>query len=63
MIETRLHTIPEAAAFLRVSRSQVYVLARRGVLPTRKLGNKSLIARADIDRLVDGLPTAQVRAA
>ncbi|BBF92126.1 helix-turn-helix domain-containing protein [Blastochloris tepida] len=46
-------TVPEAAAYLRVSRSSVYNLFERGDLRPIKVGGRTLIRKADVDALLD----------
>lgn len=41
-------TIMEACAYMRVSRSTIYNLAKAGKLPIRKAAGRSLILRRDI---------------
>jgi len=50
-----------AADYLGISRATIYVLLRRGALTKVKLGHRTLIRRADLDRLVGvtGAPRAE----
>jgi len=41
-------TINETCAYMRVSRSTIYNLAKAGKLPIRKVAGRSLILRSDI---------------
>jgi excisionase family DNA binding protein len=45
-------TIAEACAYMRVSRSTIYNLAKAGKLPIRKVVGRSLILRSDIHTLL-----------
>jgi excisionase family DNA binding protein len=42
-------TIPEAARWLRVGRNTLYEAARRGELPTRRVGRRILLSRAALE--------------
>jgi excisionase family DNA binding protein len=48
----RLLTIREACERLRISRATLYNLTKKGTLPLVKIGGKSLIKEAAIDRLI-----------
>ncbi len=56
-------TLPEAADFLRISRSALYRHMTSGLIPARKLGRRVLVARADLERMAEGLPRANVKTA
>lgn len=45
-------TINEACAYMRVSRSTIYNLAKVGKLPIRKVVGRSLILRSDVHVLL-----------
>lgn len=45
-------TVAEAAAYLRISRGSAYEAARRGQLPTIRIGRRLLVPRAALDRLL-----------
>jgi excisionase family DNA binding protein len=47
-------TIEQAAHVLGVSRSQGYMLARSGQLPTLKLGHRLVVPKARLDRMLNG---------
>jgi excisionase family DNA binding protein len=48
-------TVPEAAAYLGIGRSAAYEAARRGQLPTLRLGRKLRVSRAAVERaLLEG---------
>lgn len=44
--------VNDAADYLGISRATIYVLLREGALTKVKLGHRTLIRRADLDRLV-----------
>lgn len=48
----RLFTVVEAADHLRVSRSMIFKLIRAGRLVPTKIGTRTLISGAAIDRLL-----------
>lgn len=48
-------TINEAAAILRVSRQSAYEAARRGEIPTIKIGRRLLVPRARLEKLIQGI--------
>ncbi len=47
-------TIPEAAERLGISRNGAYEAAKRGEIPTIKIGRLVLVPRVAFDRLVSG---------
>jgi excisionase family DNA binding protein len=48
-------TVPEAAAWLGIGRSAAYEAARRGQLPTLRLGRKLRVSRAAVEHaLLEG---------
>jgi excisionase family DNA binding protein len=47
-----LVTLPEASAFLKVSRSTLYVLMASGDLPYVKIGKSRRVARAALVQLI-----------
>jgi excisionase family DNA binding protein len=49
-------TIDEAAATLGVARSSAYEAARRGDLPTLRIGQRLLVPRAALARMLGELP-------
>lgn len=49
----KLNTVPEAQAALKVSRSFIYAMHKRGELPFVKLGRSTRIRQSAIDRLVN----------
>jgi excisionase family DNA binding protein len=46
-------TIPEAAKMLGISRNFAYELAKRGELPVLKLGNRKLIPRVRLEKMLE----------
>lgn len=46
-------TVEQAAALLRISRSHLYSLRRRGLIETVKLGRFTAVPRREITRLID----------
>ena len=51
------YTVAELAAQLRCSRSHVYALVARGELPkARKLGNRTIFIRAEVEKALRRLP-------
>lgn len=55
-------TIPEAMAFSGMSRSSLYAALKRGDLPARKAGRRTLIAYADLEAYLASLPSFKARA-
>lgn len=45
-------TIDEVASILRISRQSAYEAARRGEIPTLKIGRRILVPRVALDRLI-----------
>ncbi len=56
-------TIDGAAQYVGVSRASIYRLIQRGELTPRKIGRRTVIARADLDRMIEGAPTMLRRSA
>jgi excisionase family DNA binding protein len=50
----RTYTVPEAAEILGIGRSSAYEAARRGEIPTIRIGKLLLVPAAQLDRLLDG---------
>lgn len=46
------YKIPEAARILGIGRNSAYEAARRGQIPTIKIGKLLLVPRAALDRLI-----------
>jgi excisionase family DNA binding protein len=49
-----LHSITDTAAILSIGKSTVWSLIKRGQLETFKLGRRTLIRRASIEKLAGG---------
>ncbi len=49
-------SISEVCKTLGIGRSTLYVLIKEGRLPVRKLGNRTLIMRSDLEDFVSALP-------
>lgn len=47
--DLEIFTVPEAAAFLRVSRQQIYNLINAGLLKSVIVGERTRVRRTDID--------------
>ena len=60
--ERRTYTVDETAAVLGVHRSTVYEYLKAGQLDARKLGRRTLIMRASLDKFIDNLPAMPVAA-
>jgi excisionase family DNA binding protein len=45
-------TIDEAAGVLRISRQSAYEAARRGEIPTIRLGRRILVPRRSLEKLI-----------
>lgn len=56
MITARTMTIEEAARALGVGRSSAYEAARRGELPTIRIGHRVLVPRAALAQLLGEAP-------
>jgi excisionase family DNA binding protein len=52
LIDRSLLSIPDAARRIGISRAGLYRQIARGSLPLVKIGNRSLVDPADLDRLV-----------
>ena len=51
--ERKTYKIEEAGRLLGVGRNQAYEAAKRGEIPTIKIGKRLLVPRAALDRLLD----------
>lgn len=49
-------SVAQAVRILGIGRSTFYALIKEGRLPVRKLGKRTLILRADLDRFIQALP-------
>lgn len=52
--EPSVLTIEEAARSLRIGRNSAYEAARRGELPTIRIGRRLLVPRAALERMLEG---------
>jgi len=55
------YSVESAAAAIDSSRTVVYEQMQAGNLPFRKLGRRTLIMRADLEKLLDALPVLNGR--
>jgi excisionase family DNA binding protein len=53
-LATRVLTIPEAAALLRVSTRTLYAAAARGEVPAIRIGRRLVVPGAALERLLSG---------
>ena len=60
-IEPYAISILDAVRLSGIGRSSIYQAIRRGELPIRKLGRRSLILTADLQRWLSKLPTGEAR--
>jgi len=56
-----LYSPRETQRILSISHAQLYRLIGRGLLDARKIGSRTYISAASIDRFLAELPAAQVR--
>jgi excisionase family DNA binding protein len=54
-------SINEACKWAGIGRSSIYQAIRRGELPIRKSGRRSLVLMADLQRWISELPTSEAR--
>lgn len=52
--ERLTYSVPEAGEKLGIGRNQAYEAARRGDIPTIKIGGRILVPKASLDRLLNG---------
>jgi excisionase family DNA binding protein len=52
--ERRVVTLNEAAAILRISRGSAYEAAKRGEIPTIRIGRRLLVPTAALERMLGG---------
>ena len=55
MTERLTLTVTEAGQLLGISRNSAYEAARRGEIPTIRVGRRILVPRSRLDELLDGL--------
>ena len=53
-LERRTYTVEEAARILGISRSSAYEAARKGEIPTIRIGKLLRVPAAQLDRLLEG---------
>lgn len=53
-LERQTYTVPQAGIILGVGRSAAYAAARRGDLPTLRIGGRLLVGRKALQRLLEG---------
>lgn len=51
-------TVAEACDRLRIGRTKFYALVKAGLIPVRKLGDRTIVRTIDLDKFVDDLPGA-----
>jgi excisionase family DNA binding protein len=52
--ERRTVTVPEAARLLGINPQLAYAAAKRGEIPSIKVGDRVLIPRAALERMLEG---------
>lgn len=53
--EAKTQTIDEAAKALGIGRNQAYAAAKRGEIPTVKIGKRILVLREPLRRMLQGV--------
>ena len=48
-----LHTVPDVACYLKMSRSMIYLLMERGELPYVKIGRTRRVKAEDVKNLIE----------
>jgi excisionase family DNA binding protein len=56
MEEQRTQTIAETAKELGIGRNQAYEAARRGEIPTIRIGKRILVLKEPLKRMLEGSP-------
>lgn len=56
--DRRVVTLDEAAAILRISRGSAYEAAKRGEIPTIRIGRRLLVPTAALERMLTGIIAA-----
>jgi excisionase family DNA binding protein len=54
MDERQTLTVTEASKALGISRNKAYEAAKRGEIPTIKIGGRILVLRAALERMLEG---------
>jgi excisionase family DNA binding protein len=52
--KTGTYTVPEAGKRLKIGRNQAYAAAKRGEIPTIKIGRSLRVPKPAFDRLLEG---------
>lgn len=52
--QTDTYTVPEAGKRLKIGRNQAYSAAKRGEIPTIKIGRSLRVPKPAFDRLLEG---------
>jgi excisionase family DNA binding protein len=60
MNQKLLYSISDTCRLLSIGRTKLYELIGSGEIPVRKLGKKSLVAAADLNRWANRLPALPV---
>ena len=55
------YTVPAAAALFGVTRNSLYRAARRGQIRSIRIGERVLLSRVDVDRLLADIGTCRCR--
>jgi excisionase family DNA binding protein len=56
MQDNPMLSVAQAVRILGIGRSTLYTLIKEGRLPVRKLGNRTLIMRVDLEQFIAELP-------
>lgn len=52
------YTVPEALAALRIGRTNLYKIAKRGEIDLRKVGGRTLVTAESLTRFAEQAPAA-----
>ena len=63
MDQKLFYTVSETSRLLSIGRTKLYELIGSGEIPVRKLGKKTLISAADLNRWADRLPALPIKPA
>jgi excisionase family DNA binding protein len=55
-----LYTVSQCCRLVAIGRTKFYELVASGEIPIRKVGKKTLVAAADLERWTKRLPTIEV---
>lgn len=53
-IDQEVHTVEETASILRVGKNTVYAAVRKGEIPSIRIGDRILIPRVALERMLSG---------